>query len=238
MDNKKRFLQTINQDDVDLANGALLIARHFRPHLDLDYQLGLIDNLAADAMLSQVSDPATLVEFFSAKGFHGNNDDYYHKDNSLLDQVLVNKKGIPITLAIVYLSVIERLTATEMTANGVSFPGHFLLSVNQQNNQYLIDVFEARQVTQQACYDRAAAHGLQPDPAYFQPATNQDILCRLIENLKVIHWKASDFTTVLDCLDYQLMIFPQRTRLLEQQHELRLMSNNGNSDHSGTTQLH
>lgn len=238
MDNKKRFLQAITQDSVDLANGAFLIARHFRPQLDIDYQLGLVDCLAADAMLSQVSDPASLIDFFSAKGFHGNNDDYYHKDNSLLDQVLANKKGIPITLAIVYLSVIERLTEIDMTANGVSFPGHFLLSVNQQKNQYLIDVFEARQVSQQTCYDRAAAHGLQPDPAYFQPANNHDILCRLIENLKAIHWKASDFTTVLDCLDYQLMIFPQRTRLLEQQHELRSMINNSNADHSGTTQLH
>ncbi len=238
MNNKKFFLQSLIGDSVDLATSALLVARHFQPQINLEDEIQHIEELASAASVWPVTDPTSLIEFFTSNGFKGNQQDYYHIDNSLLNQVLSSRKGIPISLAVVYLAVIERLQKPDLTAHGVSFPGHFLLSVNHGSTQQLVDVFDARPVTQEQCYQRFTNTDSEPNPTHFQSATTYDILCRLLENLKVIHWKSGDTQTVLDCLDYQLMIFPQSNRLLTQQHEfLTSIKRSGNSD-SDNIQMH
>ena len=64
--------------------------------------------------------------FFQELGFAGNVNDYYDPDNSYLHRVLATRRGIPITLAVVY---IELATQVGLTARGVSFPGHFLIKL-------------------------------------------------------------------------------------------------------------
>ena len=238
MNNKKRFLNTVTSNTFDLAQGALLVARHFRPQLDIDYQLSLIDALVSKATTAQAHDTASLLAFFTRQGFRGNRENYYHQNNSLLDQVMIDRRGIPISLAILYLSVIQRLNIPCLKAHGIGFPGHFLLSINHSGVEHLVDVFEARQVTRQQCYQRIASHTIDPDPAHFNVATNHDILCRLLENLKVIYWNKGDHSTVLDCLDYQLMIFPERKALLQQQHNLLTSVGKERRDQPGNMQLH
>ncbi len=238
MNNKKHFLKTVTGNTFDLALGALVVARHFRPQLDIDHQLSLIDELASEAAAAQTNHTESLLAFFTSQGFRGNREDYYHQDNSLLDQVLIERKGIPISLAILYLAVIERLNIPDLKAHGVGFPGHFLLSVNHSGVEHLVDVFEGQQVTRQQCYQRITNHTIDPDPAHFNAATSHDILCRLLENLKVVYWNKRDLSTVLDCLDYQLMIFPERTSLLQQQHNLRTSISSEHRDQPGNMQLH
>ena len=54
-------------------------------------------------------------------GLRGNSGDYYNADNSYLNRVLEQKKGIPITLAVIYLLVARRLS---VPVQGVGAPHH------------------------------------------------------------------------------------------------------------------
>ena len=77
VNNKKQFLELVASDQPDLATGALLIARHFQPALNIAAELAVIDNLTLDAEKAGVADARSLVEFFSAAGFQGNSNEYY-----------------------------------------------------------------------------------------------------------------------------------------------------------------
>ena len=67
-------------------------------------------------------------------GFAGNHDDYYNADNSLLSRVIESRRGIPITLGVVFASIAERAT-TDVRFRGTGFPGHFLLRADGSDDR-------------------------------------------------------------------------------------------------------
>lgn len=67
---------------------------------------------------------------YTVHGFKGNAEDYYNIDNSLIHEVLKTKKGIPITLCIVYSSVARRLG---VHLEPISFPQCFLLRMRMSD---------------------------------------------------------------------------------------------------------
>ena len=70
---------------------------------------------------------------FHEWGFRGNQENYTDPRNSLLDQVLATRKGIPISLCIIYLLVAERLG---LELESVGIPGHFLVGCYQEGNVF------------------------------------------------------------------------------------------------------
>jgi regulator of sirC expression with transglutaminase-like and TPR domain len=60
--------------------------------------------------------------FFRDMGFGGNVNNYYDPDNSYLHVVLRSRRGIQISLAVVWLELARGLG---LKAQGVCFPGHF-----------------------------------------------------------------------------------------------------------------
>ena len=81
-------------------------------------------------------------------GFKDNTEEYYDVNNSFIDQVVKRKKGIPITLSVLYIAVASRLG---LNLQGVNFPGHFLIRlVTRQDDgtaeNVYIDAFHAGEV--------------------------------------------------------------------------------------------
>lgn len=220
MNNKKHFLRLLASSQPDLATGALLIARQFQPELEVDAELSEVDALSRSASAARVSDAHSLVQFFADAGYCGNTNEYYDVNNSMLNQVLHRRTGIPITLGVLYLAVVKRLALQGLSATGINFPGHFLIATDDGNQQQLIDVFDVKVTSTQECYERINHATVQPDPVHFRSADDRDILSRILENLKAIYWQAGHTETVIECLDYQLMIFPDNQKLLEQQQRL------------------
>src|SRR5688572_15489362 len=98
--------------DLDLVEGALLIAREAYPKLDLCCYRSKVDRLSEEARreMSRGSAVEGLNEFlFGRAGFRGNNQNYYDPRNSYMNDVLDRRLGIPITLSIVYCAVAARL---------------------------------------------------------------------------------------------------------------------------------
>ena len=93
--------------------------------------------------LAPLTDPRDrvrgLMEFlFTERGFRGNQEHYYDPLNSCLDQVLVRRIGIPITLSVVAMEVGARLG---IGLEGVAFPGHFLVRTTDLAAPLLLDPF-------------------------------------------------------------------------------------------------
>jgi len=217
---RRRFVELATGPDhrIDLAEAALLIAQEEYPGLIIAEYLGRFDDLAAAARkdvrpdLRPAEQIARLNHFlFVARGFTGNNDDYYDPRNSFLNDVLDRRTGIPISLCVVYSEVAQRL---DLPVYGVSFPGHFLAKY-VGDREIIIDPFFATVIGVDECEQRLRGiYGDEArlDPSMLRPATAREILVRMLSNLKQVYVQQSDFVRALGCVDRILLLAPDTPR--------------------------
>lgn len=174
---------------------------------------------------------AWLVDYLSrSHGYRGNVENYYSADNSNLGWVLGERRGIPITLAIVYIAVGRALG---FDVRGVGFPGHFLVGVYAANFQadQLIDPFSARLVSRDECMEMllrqqgrspkvVGSTGYAIDDALFVPSRAAAIILRVLENLKQIHLRNRATGPALAALELQILAAPDQFELRAQQEAL------------------
>lgn len=117
--------------------------------------------------------------------FHGNTEDYYDPDNSFFSSVLVRRKGIPITLALVYLTIGRRVGVPLV---GIGMPMHFLIGYKAASSyRYLDPFFGGREVSRGECLLLLERAGFDPAERYLRPAPVVGILERMARNLTVIY---------------------------------------------------
>jgi regulator of sirC expression with transglutaminase-like and TPR domain len=199
---------------IDLAEAALWIAAEAYPELDVAHYLHELDALAASAAveLRGIDGDAPrvrhLVHFLSvAQRFRGNQDDYYDRRNSFLNEVLDRRTGIPITLALVYTEVARRFG---LRLTGVGFPGHFLVKYAGPP-ELLIDPFFGRLLTPQECERRLQAvlgDEARLRPSHLTAAKPREILVRMLRNLKQIAVGARDLDAALSYTERILLVVP------------------------------
>ena len=160
---RERFAELVGGIDatIDLAEAALLIAAEAYPGLDVARYVGALDALAAEAepvVRGAGGDGERvrrLVQFLAVdRRFRGNQDDYYDRRNSFLNEVLERRTGIPITLAVVYIEVARRLGLVVL---GVGFPGHFLAKHPGARRELIIDPFFGQFLSMRDCEQRLRA---------------------------------------------------------------------------------
>lgn len=123
---------------------------------------------------------------FDEEGFRGNTHDYYSPLNSYLPAVLQSKKGIPISLALIYKAVAERLG---LPVEGVNAPGHFLVRVRAGRDEMIVDPFRCGQVlsTAEAASRVAQVSGVASSFSTLLPAaSHRQWLGRILRNLRCI----------------------------------------------------
>ena len=138
------FIRSLNYE---LETGALLLSRTVNPSLDVGACCMQLDTLAARCR-ELIAEPATAREkcrvlnrvLFHEHGLHGNAENYADPLNSFLDQVLIRRKGIPISLSIVYLLVADRVG---LQLEPVGLPGHFVVGCYEESVPFFIDTFNA-----------------------------------------------------------------------------------------------
>jgi len=198
----------------DVAAAALWLAAEEYPELDHDGYLGFLDDAAAavERTLDGRRDAehvrrALCDELFVRRGFAGNAAEYYDPRNSYLNEVIDRRRGIPITLAVVYLAVAARLGET---ARGVSAPGHFLV----RHGETLLDPFAGgRIVSRDALVEQIRGMGA-PDAEervarlLASPPDTRAILIRMLGNLKANYLQGKDFTRALAVVDRLVHLDP------------------------------
>lgn len=219
---RERFLQLASLADeaIDLAEAALVIAAEACPELDIPFYLERLDSLAA-AVRPRLQSCQTAAErvgclshFLSVEQrFTGNRADYYDPRNSFLNEVLDRRTGIPITLSLVYMEVGRR---AGLPLRGVGFPGHFLAKY-QGDDEIVIDAFFGQVLAEDDCRERLrAVLGPQTtfEPRYLEPASNRQILARMLGNLKYAYLKRSELESALACSERILLLEPRNAREL------------------------
>lgn len=204
---------------LDLAAAALQIASEEYPDLDLASYLVRLDRLAerAAGQLSLSVEPDVIDSLdcinrtlYREEGFSGNADVYYDPRNSFLNEVLDRRRGIPITLSIIYMEVGRRLG---LDIRGVGLPGHFLVKCVAATGEWLIDpFFGGKTVTEAECRQRLKRlHGekFSFQRSFLDCVTKRQILGRLLANLKMIYLVQKDFGRALNVIDKILLIFPE-----------------------------
>ena len=213
-------------EDIDLARGALLIAREAYPQLDVESYLSRLNDMA-DAVRAELPVAARAVDIimglndylFNIEGFRGNQQAYGDPKNSYLNEVLDRKLGIPITLSVVYLELGWRLG---LDLSGLSFPGHFLVRCEHDKGQIVLDpFFNGLSLGVDDLIERAAqVTGDQKTarthlPQFVRPALRREILARVLRNLKGIFANTNDFERALAMSDLICTLTPNEP------HELR-----------------
>ena len=222
----KRFQRLANNFNLgDLTEIALAIAQQERPALDLvesraalaELVSGFQQLLSGGESTSAVDSARLLSRFLcEQQGFAGNEDEYYDPDNSYLDRLLQLRRGIPISLALLYIHVGR---AAGLDLQGVGFPGHFLVGVYQQGEQALIDPFAGRLVTETgllALLKQQRGEMAVLDDTFTRPVSASEILLRMINNLRAIYQQQGDHHRVLVCCNQILTIDPENPQELFQ----------------------
>ena len=217
------YFATLVGDDegFPLLEATAAIAMDEYPDLDVQTVLGDLDQLLARLRRRLPADAGPLQRlrqlnqfFFRDLGFGGNVNHYYDPDNSYLNVVLRTRRGIPITLAVLWL---ELATGLGLQARGVNFPGHFMVKVNLPQGQVVIDPFTGQSLSREDLSDRLEPfkrrNGLVdefdvPVGLYLQSATPRDILARVLRNLKEIHRTQEDWARMVSVQDRLVLLLP------------------------------
>jgi len=126
---------------------------------------------------------------FKQMGFFGN-DNIDFPENSLIDEVLIRKTGIPISLSVLYMSLAQRL---DIKLDGFGFPGHFLvgyLSDFDEKYSLFVDVYNKGSFhTAIDFQERLLRNGISPSSyiKYASPCTLPEIYYRMIENILEVY---------------------------------------------------
>lgn len=213
---------------INLADAALLFAALDHPGISLDrYRTHLkkladdtaknfaqmIDNGIPDSAQTRLN--ALRVTMYSDHGYVGDEEDYNNLDNADLIRVIDRRKGMPISLAILYIGTARALG---WDAWGLNVPGHFLARLDLDGRRVIFDPFHggvemnAAEIRTRLKAVLGPAAELSAD--YYNPAPSRDILIRLQNNRKIRLIEAEEYEAALDVVMALRLFAPGEYRLL------------------------
>jgi len=228
------FAEMLAREDtrIDLAHACLMIAEDAYPGLDAEFYLGEIERMALRLRAhlgsgrGAANSPGDSAEervmalnqfLFGELGYRGNDKEYYDPRNSYLNEVMDRRTGIPITLAVLYMTLGRRIG---LPLEGVSFPGHFLVRLRLRGGMLVLDPFDGgtplaaddlrerlQRVIPPGATDNVPLSELPLDQ-FIEAATNRQILARVLRNLKAIYRETDKPERMLEVINRMLVVTP------------------------------
>ena len=144
---------------------------------------------------------------FDELGFDGAEEDYYDPGNSFLNVVLDKKTGIPITLSIIYAEVAKSIG---LNLQIIGFPGHVIVKYKEE---IILDPFySGRLLTIEDLEEILTRNFGEVDvlvPEYLNEATTDQLLTRLLRNLKNAYTQSYAYNNAMKCTDMILGMQPE-----------------------------
>jgi len=222
------FASLVQSDDqFPLLEAAASLAQDEEPALDVQQVLDDVARLVkrVTARMPEGADDLTRLAnltqvFYKDLGFGMNANDYYAPENSYIFDVLRTRRGIPISLAVIWLELAQALN---LQAQGISFPGHFLVKVALEGGLVVLDPLTGESLgldnlserlsPYRAPEDQFAApdldEGETPLGLYLQACPPRDMLARMLRNLKEIFRSQEDWPRMLQVLDRLVVLLPE-----------------------------
>ena len=209
-----------SDDEFPLFEAAASVAQDEDPHLDMQQLFNDMDLLQARLKRRLGHDMPALQRlyalnqfFFVDLGFGGNVNNYYDPENSYLSAVLRSRRGIPITLGLLWMELAQ---SAGLQVRGVAFPGHFMVKALLPPGQVLIDPFTGQSLSREELSERlepyqngrSAAHSDALLAVYLQAATPRDILVRLLRNLKELHQSQQNWLRLIAVQNRLVVLLP------------------------------
>jgi regulator of sirC expression with transglutaminase-like and TPR domain len=223
------FAQLVSsgEGEIPLLEAAASLAQDEEPELDMQQVLDDVDRLLrrVQARLSPGADDLTRLAiltqvFYKDMGFGLNPNHYHAPENSYLHEVLRTRRGIPVSLAVIWL---ELATGLGLQAQGISFPGHFLVKVQLEGGLVVMDPLTGESLGLDELSQRLAPYrqgldrlagadldeGETPLGLYLQACPARDLLARMLRNLKEIHRTQEDWPRMLAVQERLVVLLPR-----------------------------
>jgi regulator of sirC expression with transglutaminase-like and TPR domain len=190
------------EESDDLLKGVLILSRYQYPDLDEQKVRKLIHQIKQDVWLELHEDLTAMEKvkilnhvIFEIHQFSGNITNYHAPQNSFINNVLESKKGNPLMLSIIYMLICKELS---IPVYGINLPQHFVLAyINDYANLmdathktfsnnilFYINPFSKGLIFDHKDIDQFLKQlNLEPEPKYYHPCNNVDILLRCVNNL-------------------------------------------------------
>ncbi|MGA9521807.1 MAG: transglutaminase-like domain-containing protein [Myxococcaceae bacterium] len=200
-------------DRLDLA--ALAVAALEYPSLDIERTQDHLDRLARRVVAARTDSwtPVDQVEalrtvLVEEEDLRGNEARYHDPENSFINRVLDQKRGIPISVSVVWLEVARR---AGIPLYGVGFPGHFLVAIGRDGGRLVVDPFNGgKLLSTEDC--EALLRQVVPEArlsdALFAPTPVREIVWRMLMNLKRIYLSRGDQLRAIKVQDLLLQLAP------------------------------
>ncbi|MGE3475412.1 MAG: SirB1 family protein [Rhodospirillaceae bacterium] len=213
---------------IDIADVALVLASFDHPATDLKIYRDHMRELAEavhTAMLESGFDvdnpgPEEMAEVLSnviARDFNyvGDEENYNDLDNANMMRVIERRRGLPVSLGILYLAAAR---AQGWVAAGLNFPGHFLVRLESRDGRRaIIDPFyngrvmESRALRELLKLVRGTA--VELDSSHYRPVSNRDVLVRLQNNVKTRRMELNEVAGALEAVEAMQMLDPENASL-------------------------
>jgi regulator of sirC expression with transglutaminase-like and TPR domain len=209
-------LAGLPEAQIDLAEAALTIAREEYPDLDVEEYVNALDTMA-DELRERLADeryPLRILQginryLYDDLSFRGNDADYYDPRNSMLNEVIDRRTGIPITLALVYMEVARRV---DFPMVGIGMPGHFLIRPDRPDMEIFVDAFHNGEILfTEDCQLRLNQTFGRPvplQPMYLESVGPRRFLARMLTNLKLVYLQREELDRSLATIERLLLLFP------------------------------
>jgi len=203
-------------EDIRLAEAALYIASDEYPKMDIPAYLTVLNQWSSSLKKESTRKPALsrldLLNnlLFEKMQFSGNIDNYYDPKNSFLNDVIDSRKGIPISLSVIYLELAWNLG---LDATGIGFPGHFLVRINDHGKMVYVDAFyRGRVMTTADCmefWNDISEGELEFQESFLSSMNKQQILIRMLRNLKSIYLEQKSYRKLIRVMDKLVVLNPR-----------------------------
>jgi regulator of sirC expression with transglutaminase-like and TPR domain len=147
-------------------------------------------------------------------GFTGDRDTYNDLANANLMRVIDRKKGLPVALGIIYISLARKM---KWDIVGLNFPGHFLLRMDANGRRAILDPFD-NLVERDVASLRGLLKSTQGEdaemaPEHYETVSDRSVLLRLQNNIKLRLLQQGEVEKAVETLQVMVIFAPLEAML-------------------------
>ena len=219
---------TIPDEGLDLGELAMLLSQLTHPGISTERYFNHIRKMGEEVgwryseLVGAGAQETTETRLAALKhiladqhGYMGDDENFDNIQNADLIDVIERRKGMPITLSILYILVAQ---AQGWDVAGLNLPGHFVVRLDMDGHRLIFDPFNRCDVLNAPELRQLLKKTMGPDAelsaTYYEPVTARQILIRLQNNVKIRLIEGEDYEGALRAVETMRAIDPGEYRLL------------------------